>query len=154
MEENNEPQFNQSSQPPVTRSTYDPNEGRNRKIIILLVLVFVILAILAVGGVLLYKIKKNQPIKQSQASVDKAVFDKAISDTYKSDKDFDGISDEDEKKYGTSPTLSDTDEDGLTDDSEINTYKTDPLKADTDGDGYEDGFEVRRGLDPKGFGSL
>jgi len=78
MEENNEPQFNQSSQPPVTRSTYDPNEGRNRKIIILLVLVFVILAILAVGGVLLYKIKKNQPIKQSQASVDKAVFDKAI----------------------------------------------------------------------------
>ena len=70
------------------------------------------------------------------------------------DKDFDGILDSEEVKYGTSSTSSDTDSDGILDRDEINIYKTNPLKADTDGDGYNDGYEVRRGYNPKGAGTL
>jgi outer membrane protein OmpA-like peptidoglycan-associated protein len=59
------------------------------------------------------------------------------------DTDGDGLSDGDEVlKYKTSPTKADTDGDGLSDGQEINQYKTDPLKADTDGDGLNDGEEV------------
>jgi hypothetical protein len=42
----------------------------------------------------------------------------------------------------------DTDEDGLADFEELNTYNTDPNKADTDGDGYSDGEEILKGSDP------
>ncbi len=42
----------------------------------------------------------------------------------------------------------DTDNDGLSDQDEINLYGTDPLKADTDGDGYLDGKEVEGGYSP------
>jgi hypothetical protein len=42
----------------------------------------------------------------------------------------------------------DSDNDGLTDYEEENTYFTDPNKADTDGDGVSDGEEVAGGFDP------
>jgi hypothetical protein len=42
----------------------------------------------------------------------------------------------------------DTDEDGLSDDDELNVHGTDPLDPDTDGDGLPDGIEVANGLDP------
>ncbi|MGB5619273.1 MAG: MopE-related protein, partial [Desulfobacterales bacterium] len=42
----------------------------------------------------------------------------------------------------------DSDNDGLTDYEEENTYFTDPNKADTDGDGFSDGEEVAGGFDP------
>jgi len=42
----------------------------------------------------------------------------------------------------------DTDGDGLSDGSEVNTYGTDPLLFDTDGDGLGDGFEVTYGFNP------
>jgi hypothetical protein len=41
----------------------------------------------------------------------------------------------------------DSDQDGLSD-AEEKTYGTDPLKADTDGDSYSDGIEVQTGYDP------
>ncbi len=47
------------------------------------------------------------------------------------DRDGDGLSDDDEKKYGTNPNL-----------------------PDTDGDGYIDGVEVRNGFNPLGSGRL
>jgi len=61
------------------------------------------------------------------------------------DTDGDGLSDGEEVfKYKTNPTKADTDGDGLTDGQEVNQYKTDPLKADTDGDGLNDGQEVNK----------
>lgn len=64
------------------------------------------------------------------------------------DKDFDNLSDVEEKQYGTNVNLPDTDKDGLLDGDEIKIYKTNPLKADTDGDGIKDGREIRSGTDP------
>lgn len=64
------------------------------------------------------------------------------------DLDFDGLTNKQEKKYKTSPTLSDTDMDGLDDNYEISTSKTDPNKKDTDEDGLSDYDEIELGLDP------
>ncbi|MGA9120930.1 MAG: OmpA family protein, partial [Bacteroidota bacterium] len=61
------------------------------------------------------------------------------------DTDGDGVSDGLEvKKYHTNPLKSDTDGDGLTDGDEALKYRTDPLKYDTDGDGLSDGEEVTK----------
>lgn len=67
---------------------------------------------------------------------------------YDTDKDRDGIDDETEKDLGLSSKTFDTDEDGISDFAEINSWKTDPLKSDTDGDGMLDGEEVLRGRNP------
>lgn len=47
----------------------------------------------------------------------------------------------------------DSDKDGLTDDQE-KIYGTNPLNPDTDGDGYSDGAEVKGGYNPNGPGKL
>ncbi len=61
------------------------------------------------------------------------------------DTDGDGLSDGDEVlKYHTNPLKADTDGDGLSDGDEVMKYHTDPLKADTDGDGLSDGDEVMK----------
>ena len=66
------------------------------------------------------------------------------------DLDKDGIYDIFEnKKFGTSPKITDTDSDGLNDGEEVFTYKTDPTNPDSDGDGVTDGLEVQHGTDPK-----
>ena len=54
----------------------------------------------------------------------------------------DGLTNAQELAYGTNPTLSDTDGDGLSDSAEVNTHLTNPAVADTDGDGLSDGAEV------------
>ena len=64
------------------------------------------------------------------------------------DFDGDGLTNQEENTYGTSPWEEDTDEDGLPDGEEANAYGTDPLKADTDGDGLYDGDEEPLGFDP------
>ncbi len=51
-----------------------------------------------------------------------------------------------------SPSAPDSDEDGLSDEQE-KFYGSDPAKADTDGDGYLDGNEVQNGYDPLVAGS-
>lgn len=70
------------------------------------------------------------------------------------DTDQDGLTDEEEKLYGTNASSPDSDNDGLTDRDEVKIFKTDPNTADTDGDGFTDGQEVRSGYDPKGPGKL
>lgn len=81
--------------------------------------------------------------------------DPLIADTEKtgikdSDKDADGdrLTNAEEIKLGTSPSMTDTDEDGLSDYDEVKKHKTDPLKADTDNDGISDLGEVKLGLNP------
>ena len=58
------------------------------------------------------------------------------------DADGDGLNHDVELSYGTSPTLADTDGDGLADNQEIQLYGTSPTLADTDSDGLSDGQEV------------
>jgi len=70
------------------------------------------------------------------------------------DADNDGLSDREEKKYGTDPHKYDTDNDGLSDYEEVKIYHTDPLDPDTDHDGIPDGQEIRQGTNPLGAGKL
>jgi hypothetical protein len=64
------------------------------------------------------------------------------------DTDGDGLLDFEERvQYGTDPTMTDTDNDGLDDRTEVE-GPTDPTAADTDGDGLTDGREVDIGTDP------
>ena len=65
------------------------------------------------------------------------------------DSDYDGLTNVEEKKIGTDPFDSDTDNDGLDDGEEVNTEPyTDPLKKDTDNDGLTDVEESEIGTDP------
>jgi len=65
------------------------------------------------------------------------------------DADGDDLLNIDEYLWGTNPVKADTDDDGLNDGAEVNTYGTDPLKSDSDGDGITDGDEVNTyGTDP------
>jgi hypothetical protein len=70
------------------------------------------------------------------------------------DSDRDGLTDEEERLYGTDPLRVDSDNDGLTDRDEVKVFKTDPYNPDTDGDSFIDGAEVEAGYDPKGPGRL
>jgi hypothetical protein len=90
------------------------------------------------------KISTQQAAQKAEADS----WDAAIKKTQSEDKDFDGISDADEAKYGTNPNMYDTDKDGLSDGAEVYVFKTNPLKADTDGDGKSDGHEVLYNTDP------
>jgi hypothetical protein len=91
----------------------------------------------------------KNPVKSSDATkvIEKNTADKIKKITSK-DKDLDGLSDENEKKYGTNPESIDTDGDGLLDAEEVTVYHTDPLNPDTDGDGKKDGYEVDMGVNP------
>lgn len=70
------------------------------------------------------------------------------------DSDSDGLTDEEEARFGTDPQKADTDGDGLFDREELNFYRTDPKSPDTDGDGFSDGQEVRNNYNPLGPGRL
>jgi outer membrane protein OmpA-like peptidoglycan-associated protein len=58
------------------------------------------------------------------------------------DADNDGLTNDQEKEFGTNPNNPDTDGDGLNDGAEVNVHHTNPLKADTDGDGLSDYAEI------------
>ncbi|EKN64127.1 VWA domain-containing protein [Schinkia azotoformans] len=66
-----------------------------------------------------------------------------------SDSDDDGLTDQEEMNLGTNPSISDTDKDGLSDGEEVLMYKTNPLKSDTDEDRLPDQYEIfATGTDP------
>ena len=66
------------------------------------------------------------------------------------DPDRDGLPNDVEAALGTDPENPDTDNDGLSDGEEVNTYGTSPVDFDTDGDGIGDGEEVNNyGTDPR-----
>jgi hypothetical protein len=63
------------------------------------------------------------------------------------DRDGDGIPNDEEERQGTDPLSGDTDGDGMMDRDEA-AKGADPTVADTDGDGIDDGDEASEGLDP------
>jgi len=73
---------------------------------------------------------------------------------YATDKDHDGLADEEEDARGLDKLSSDSDGDSISDKAEIEVYKTDPLKPDTDGDGFWDAVEIINGYNPNGDGKL
>jgi len=64
------------------------------------------------------------------------------------DFDRDNLTNLQEFSLGTDIRNADTDGDGLSDSSEINTHNTNPLLADTDGDLIPDGIEIQTGTNP------
>ena len=65
------------------------------------------------------------------------------------DTDNDGLFDGDEvNSHITNPLLADTDKDGLNDEEEVNIYQTNPKANDTDGDGVDDKSEIDSNLNP------
>ena len=64
------------------------------------------------------------------------------------DADNDAVFDQFEEDFGTDPTLTDSDGDGLSDGEELFEIGTNPSDADTDDDGVDDGEEVTQGSDP------
>jgi len=137
----------------------------NKKYIIIIVVVVVLVGVVF----LIFRKKINLPQKNTTTPTEQAAvkldeakkdveimksLDVSLDKARQTDKDLDGLSDEEEKKLGTNPNNSDTDGDGLMDSDEVKFYHTDPLKADTDGDGYKDGYEVERGYSPTGSGKL
>ncbi|MFT5296134.1 MAG: outer membrane protein assembly factor BamB [Colwellia sp.] len=65
------------------------------------------------------------------------------------DSDEDGLTNLEEFSLRTNPIVADTDDDGLLDGEEVNTYLTSPLESDSDQDGLTDGAEVNEhGTDP------
>lgn len=68
------------------------------------------------------------------------------------DTDSDALPDVWEHIAGSDLTLADTDDDGLTDAEEFNTFLTKPTVPDSDADGFIDGEEVANGYNPLGEG--
>lgn len=69
------------------------------------------------------------------------------------DPDSDGLTNSQEAELGTDPNLADSDDDGINDSEEVNTYGSDPLNLDSDGDLLYDGGELVRGTDVLGTDS-
>ena len=70
------------------------------------------------------------------------------------DSDSDGLSNPDEVRNGTGIFDSDSDDDGLTDGTEVHFYGSDPMDSDTDDDGMPDGWEANNGLYPTYSGDV
>ena len=84
-------------------------------------------------------------------TVEKPTTSSAFFRTYRlrgPDTDGDGLDDAEELTLGTNINLVDSDNDGLSDYTEVRTTKTNPNALDTDLDGINDGVEVSLGTNP------
>ncbi len=155
------------------------NKSEKNKKIIILILIIIAFIIIGVGGFFTYKTffsNNNEEIYEenllddqnlkideinSQDGQNKKIINnnselknKIINTDMNKDTDEDGLTDKEEKVFGTDINNIDSDNDGLHDREEVKVYKTDPLNPDTDGDTYLDGDEVKNGYNPKGSGKL
>lgn len=135
--------------PPLMPGSSGGASWRKKKIFII-VLSIGILIVLAVVVVFL----TTSGILREGSSDRKATDAESRIDPIPSDRDRDGLSNDEEAAAGTSETEFDTDRDGLSDIDEMRVWKTDPKNPDTDGDGFGDGIEVVRGFNPAGPGEL
>jgi len=121
---------------------------QSHRIFIVTIIFFLFLAL---GASILWFVFRNGYSRDSEVS-ETGPFglgaDFEIPEWYYTDKDGDGLTDDEERELGTNPYETDTDGDGLSDYDEIHFYGTDPLNPDTDGDGYSDGYEIIYGTDP------
>lgn len=146
----------------LPQQTPEPRLSSLRRIV--LVGGIILLIILLIGGGYWYWRSRDAlspsveqvPSQEGATTTDlgRVEIDKEAELRFLHDQDRDGITDEEEKKLGTSDKEFDTDGDGLTDVDETTVWKTDPTKVDTDNDGYGDGFEVLSGYSPTGAGKL
>jgi transglutaminase-like putative cysteine protease len=99
-----------------------------------------------------FRTDPNNPDTDEGGTIDGVEFETGSkplvdSDDEIADKDGDGLSDSEEKEWGTNETDPDTDGDGLLDGVEVKKHKTNPKNNDTDGDGIDDWEEVFDGDD-------
>ena len=136
---------------------------QKKKLYIALIVLAVV--VVAVGLVLasqsgLFSPEKNIATNNANSnsalieSTNKTISVPTVSTNAAPDADGDGLTDAEEKKFGTNPDSKDSDNDGLFDREEVKVYKTNPTKNDTDGDGISDGDEVKKGTNPNGSGQL
>lgn len=124
-------------------------------------IIFIILALIIIASIVSMYIFRDRfgqkenvnvvPDVTQETPVEKEI---VYPEWYETDKDGDGIRDEQEAELGTDLYASDTDGDGISDIVEIEQYKTDPTNPDTDGDGYWDAIEILNGYNPNGEGTL
>ena len=122
---------------------------KNKKPIKIIIAVFLIIAIL----IAILSIPLIRQFKIVDASDDVTTLEvkaRAASIEYddNGDEDDDGLTNREEKQYGTNIFAADTDNDQIGDKDEIEYSETDPTNPDSDGDGIIDGLEARIGLDP------
>ncbi len=132
---------------------------------------FFILIIIFIGAVsisfLIFGNKQDQDVVENNVdhtTVQQQILEQDIVDLpdepevypewYESDKDHDGLTDDEEKLLGTDMWSSDSDGDSISDIDEVQKYKTDPMKSDTDGDSFWDGLEIMGGYNPNGGGKM
>lgn len=115
------------------------------------------LVILVTAGlliaILLFVVNKKAKDSKQNLEITPIVEEEKV-EPFPDDLDRDGILDVEEEQLGTSNKEFDTDGDGLSDKTEIEVLGIDPTNPDTDGDGFADGYEVLKGFNPKGAGTL
>lgn len=127
------------------------------KIVLVLFLILIILILVLIGlnffGKQSHKSKEKysviNQIEEQDNLYTEGILNQEIELTEENktlDYDADGLTNEEEKQYGTSMINSDTDGDGLTDYDEIKRYNSDPTKYSTSGDDISDYIKVERDL--------
>ncbi len=136
----------------------DISSRRPRRLVVITIITVILLLVGLVWYFIFWQkqnVQKN--VDNDKSSVQKSVIvqsEPPAVDPFPNDKDRDGLSDEEEKKAGTSDFEFDTDHDGLSDKDEINVWRTNPTKSDTDVDKFSDGYEVANGYNPNGPGKI
>lgn len=152
-----------ASMPPSPADLVNDDSPASRKMVIvaIVVVILILLLVAVLAGIWLTR-RGAEPVdlpsqnipatEQPQQPVDEAPA--VPEEPVPLDTDGDGLLDEMEEVYGTSPDQADTDQDGLNDAEEVRVWRTDPLNPDTDNDTYRDGDEVKSGYDPRQAGGV